>query len=412
MKKQLRKDILTNLQNKKIVIFGAGIMAHEFYEMYQDQLDFAFCVTNDSKEWGEKRFCQALDVKQYSQQQMKGKYYIVVCISLAFDSVASQLVCDDYTVFQDFVDYKVAEAVLERKKLAFFYGTCILRDTYYLLERVPAFTEEYVGVFTQTHAKKTILDIQRLYYGKELCDAYVYARKLMDVGEAYYMQKKDLPPDCIMIGVSNVTFHGYWPQALQNLEYNEHWLFDVMAPFDTYFWHLMYAREDVNITRLVQEGKSPQQVYQIVSAEDFYSEKEIRKHLRVCFKTLEMAERGLEVTVGDFIKDNYQKERLYQDFTHLRKSVLWEYAKRILDHLEVKEKDLAQIIAAAPEYVHRGSDTPIYPSVARALGLEWVDENTRYEVLTGKGVQLMTFQQYVLHYAEYMQKALEIEKGW
>lgn len=413
MKALLRQKILEQLQAKEIVLFGAGMMAHEFYEQYKDKLSFAFCVTNTSTEWGEKRFCGKLDIRQYRAQELKDRYYVVLGVYPAFDNIASQMECDGYAMFRDFVDYKVAEAVLENKKLAFFYGTCILRDVLHALERVPAFTKQYVSIFKQgdTQERDTIAEIRRLYYAKDICDAYIYANKLLHSSEAYNMQRTDLPEDCKMIGVSKVTFHGYWPQ-LHNKSYNDNWLFDVMAPFDNNFWHLMYSREDANITKLAEEGKTPEEIYKILSADDYYSAKDIKKHLRICFKTLQVAEKGIEVRVGDFVQRNYKEQKLYQDFTHPKKEVLWEYVRQVLEHLEIQEEHLADIIEAAPAYIHRSSDMPIYPSVAKHLGLSWINENTRYELITSKGVRLMTFKEYVLHYAAYTQAALKLREGW
>lgn len=413
MKAILRQKMLDRLQNKEIVLFGAGMMAHEFYEMYKEKLNFAFCVTNTSTEWGEKRFCGELDIRQYQAQDLKGRYYVVLGALIAFDSIASQMECDGYAMFEDFIDYKVAEAILEDKKLALFYGTCILRDVFFSLDNIPAFTDRYVSIFIQGNIKEkdTIAEIRRLYYAKDICDAYIYANKLLHPSEAYNMQRKSLPADCKMIGVSKATFPGYWPQ-LHNTGYNDNWLFEVAAPFDNKFWHLMYSREDANITRLVEEGKTPEEIYRIVSADDYYSEKELNKHLRICFKTLKLAEKGLEVKVGEFIKSQYKEELLWQDFTHPKKVLIWEYVKQVLEHLEIHEEELASIIEDAPEYVHRSSDMPIYPSVAKYLGLSWINADTRYEVMTCKGIRLMTFKEYVLHYAAYMQTVLKIRKGW
>lgn len=413
MKATLRRKMLEHLENRKIVLFGAGLKAHEFYEKYRDQLDIAFCVTNSSVEWGEKRFCGELDVRQYQARELKGRYYVVLSAYLAFEGIATQLVCDGYAVFEDFIDYRVAEAVLEDKKLAIFYGTCILRDVFHTLERVPAFMDQYVSIFTQadTKEKDTIAELYSVYYAKDVCDAYIYNNKLLHPEKSYNMQREDLPADCKMIGVSKATFQGYWPQ-LHNKGYSLNWMFDVMAPFDNKFWHLMYSREDANITKLSEEGKTPEEICEILSAEDYYSEKELKKHIRISFKTLQLAEKGLEVKGGDFIQRRYREERLYQDFTHPGKPVLWEYARQVMEHLGIHEAGIAEIIEAAPEYVHRSSDMPIYPSVAKHLGLSWIDEQTRYEVMTCKGVRLMTFKEYVTHYAAYIKAVLEIREGW
>lgn len=411
-KQRLRAGILGHLRNRELVLFGAGEVARGFYNRYKEELNFAFSVTNNSREWGEKRFCQELDIKPYSEQELKGRYYIVLCIYFGFDEVAVQLECDDYIMFDDFVDYKIAEAILEYKKIAFFYGNCVVRDIHQMVKWVPAFREQYSSTFIQSRKNETMFDIRRLYYGKKVCDAYIYGQKLINLSDPYNMQREDLPNDCKMIGVSTLTFHGYWPQQLQNVKYSDDWIFEVTAPFDNYFWHLMYAREDLNLKRLVEEGRTPEEICDIVSAEDFYSEKEVKKHLRMCFKSLEMVERGMDVRVSDFIKKNYQKERLYQDYIHLKKPVLWEYVKQVLQYLEVEEAELDEIIETSPEYVHQAGDIPIYPSVAKHLGLDWVKKDTVYEILTCKGVRFMTFREYVIHYSRYLQASLELQKGW
>ena len=125
-----------------------------------------------------------------------------------------------------------------------------------------------------------------------------------------------------------------------------------------------------------------------------------------------MAEKGVDVKVGDFIQSQYQQKQLYQDYTHPKKAVLWEYTKQILEHLDVYDEHLESIMKKSPEYIHRSSDMPIYPSVAKILDLPWIDENIRYEVITCKGMRLMTFKEYVLHYAEYTQAALNLREGW
>ena len=412
-KDQIKEMIFENLCTKRIVLFGAGILAKEFYNKYKDKLNFAFCVTNDIREWGDKKFCGELDIKQYSKQNIGSEYYVVLCNYFSFGEISIQLDSDDFIVFEEYVDSKIAESILDNKKLLFFYGSCILRDIYYYMKNIPAFMDKYTSVFLQVKPEETMFDVRRLYNGRKVCDVYVYARKLIDLSKPYNMQREDLPADCKMIGVSNVTFNGYWPQIVQDIEHHsEEWIFRLNERFDSHFWHLMYCRKDANITELVKKGKWPEEIYEIVSAEDFYEEKDIKKYLRICFKTLKMAERGLDVKIGDFIINNYKEELLYQDFTHPKKKIAWEYVKQILACLDVKEPKLKEIEQESPEYMHQASDIPVYPSVARILGMDWIKDETKYEVLTYRGVEFMTFRDYVIHYAQYIKQTLEIRRGW
>ena len=120
----------------------------------------------------------------------------------------------------------------------------------------------------------------------------------------------------------------------------------------------------------------------------------------------------MDIAVGDFIEDNYRSIRLYQNYIHSNKIVVWEYVRRLLNQIGVSTSEVAQLEKESPEHIHEGGDVPIYPSVAKCLNLEFIDKKTIYEVMTGKEIVYMTFGEYIEHYAEYTRKAMEIVHMW
>lgn len=73
---------------------------------------------------------------------------------------------------------------------------------------------------------------------------------------------------------------------------------------------------------------------------------------------------------------------------------------------------MSQIEEEAPDHIHLGGDVPIYPSVVKHLQLDFINDTTKYEIITGEGSVYMTFAEYIEHYAEYTKKAMEIMRIW
>lgn len=55
LNKHNRDDVVTNISNRKIVLFGAGCAAEEMLEMFEKHnISVAYCVDNNSDKWGRK----------------------------------------------------------------------------------------------------------------------------------------------------------------------------------------------------------------------------------------------------------------------------------------------------------------------------------------------------------------------
>lgn len=413
MKEKLRQAARDNLNNKKIVLFGVGIFGRLFYEEHKEKMNIVRCVSNVKEEWGEKAFLGKLDVSRFDINDIASDEYLIICGPVAFEQIEVQLTGYGLRMFYDFLDYRLVDALLEDKKVALFRGSCVLRDIYEAIRNIPSFHNQYEAIFAADNYTLFKYDKKIVYYIVQVCDLYIYSYRILRQDSVHIIGAEDLPEDCIRLSVSNISFNGFWPQSASELtEYNEYLLTPYTVKRHTNYYHMMYRDGDRNINELIEQGKDWEEIYQIISDEDFYSEKQIMRNLKVGFKSIEIAEKFADIKVLPYIREHYQDTLLFQDNMHMNKNVLWEYIKKIYEKLNLQDADFETHKMQAPEYVHHGGDQPIYPSVIKKLGLTWIDENHRYEMMTYYGVARMTFKEYVRHYVEYAQSAKEIMEMW
>lgn len=413
MKEQIKSLVKEKLSEKRIVLFGAGEIAEEFYQNYKDSLNISHCISNIRREWGEKTFLGVLDVKMFNKNEIGDKDYIVVCAPVGFNAIELQLRNEGFCVYENFVESQIASAILQNKKIALFYGRCVLRDIYKCLIQIPSFNEEYAPVWTRAARHQATVSNRILYYTKELCDLYVHTPKFIDHDSIYFLAPEELPEGCRSISVSNLVMFLYWPQINIKLdEYNACYLHPYNAKRDGDFYHSLYRHEDCNINRMIMEGKTTKEIVKCLSDEEYYSEKQVKKNKNFALKLIDIAEKNVDVTIADYLQENYQEIELYQNFSHPNKCVVWEYIRRLLSELGLPVDEVSKVEKEAPEHTHQGGDVPIYPSVAKHMGLKFINEGEKHEIMTGKGIVYMTFAEYVEHYAEYTKKAMDIFRMW
>lgn len=412
-KEEIKTLVRDRLSTRRIILFVSGESVEAFYQEHKDVWSISHCVSNIPGECGEGAFLGELDVRKYRREDLEENDYIVVCDSLAFQEIELQLAEEGLRMYDDFIESSIARVIWQNKKIALFYGQCILRDIYKCLVRVPAFEKEYASVFTQTMKDQLIVINRLLYHIKDVCDLYVYTPKILDRDSAYSLSPEQLPPECKIISVSNLTFSVYWPQINEdNAKYNPFYLHPYHADRDMVFYHTLYRREDCNINRMLLEGKTVREIVDCLSSDGFYSEKQVKKNARIAFKLIDAAEYGTDVNIMDDLQENYRRIMLYQNFAHPNKQVLWEYTRRLLKAIDTTADEVDLLEARSPMHIHEGGDVPIYPSVAKALGLEFADASTKYEIMTGNGLVPMTFREYTEHLAEYTQKTMEMIGMW
>ena len=240
-KEQIKSIIRDKMASKRIILFGAGVVAEEFYEEYKDELNISHCVSNMKSEWGEKALLGEIDVCKYRKEDITQNDYLIVCGPFAFRTIELQLYADGLKMYENFVESSIAKAVFSGKKIALFYGQCVLRDIYKCIVQVPAFTEEYSSVFTQTNKGQSVVINRLLYHMKDICDLYVYTPKVLDRDSVYSLGKNDFNDECKVISLSNIVVSLYWPEIeMDSSIYNEWYLHPYNSPRDLDFYHTLY----------------------------------------------------------------------------------------------------------------------------------------------------------------------------
>lgn len=412
-KQKIRELAKEKLNNKKIVLFGAGPEAQRFFDEYSERLNIVRVVSNVRSEWGEKCFKDVLDVGAFSIEDVQDDEYIVVCARYAFDLIESQLVNLGLEMFSDFIESRIVTTFLENKKLALFRGSCILRDIFNEIKDDKEFGSIYDSIYSMDNYTAHKFDKKIVYYAAQICDLYLYSYRMLQQDKVHIIGKDELPDDCIMISVSNISFGGFWPQTgVEMTDYND----NMLIPYDVYrtdfYYHMTYTDNDRNINKLMEEGKNWEQIYEILSDENYYSEKEVKKAFRIGMKSLELAGKAADIEIGDFIQENYKSLRLFQDTIHINKYIIAEYKKKIYERLGIPYLSYEEYKRKGHEYVHHGGDRPIYPSVYKRLELEWVDDSFEYEIMTYYGVVKMNFKEYIKHYVEYTLATQYARKLW
>ena len=413
MKKKLRKVASDNLKNRKIVLFGVGPYGRRFYKEQKDRLNIVRCVSNVKEEWGDKAFLGELSVSKFDIEDIAPDEYIIICGPVAFEQIEMQLTGHGLRMFYDFLDYRLADAMIENKKVALFRGSCVLRDIYETIRKIPSFSEVYEAIFAADNYTLFKYDKKIVYYITQVCDLYIYSYRILRQDSVHIIGQDELPKDCLRLSVSNISFNGFWPQSASELtEYNEYLLTPYTVKRHMNYYHMMYRDRDNNINELIEQGKDWQEIYQIISDDDYYSEKQVMRNLKVGFKSIEIAEKFADIQVLPYIREHYKDTVLFQDNMHMNKNVLWEYVRKIYARLNLQDERFEEFKKDAPEYVHHGGAQPIYPSVIKKLGLTWIEDEYQYEIMTYYGVVRMTFKEYVRHYVEYVHSAQEIMEMW
>lgn len=411
-KEQIKEISKENLLNKNIILFGVGDAAEKFYQQNKQRLNIVHCVSNLKKDWGKHIFLDELDVKEFSKEDIGANDYLVICGEDIFHQVEMQLIDYGFCMYEHYIESTIANCFLENKMIALFRGSCILRDIYECIATSRIFAEQYASIFTMDNTATSKFDNNTLYYISQICDVYIYSYRMLRRDEIYLLNN-ELPDGCKVISVSNISFPGYWPQADSEIRNtNKYLIHPYNSKRDLVFYHVMYRLEDVNINRLVDEGKDFEEIYSLISSEDYYDEKTVKRNLKVAFKSVQIAEQFADIKVMDFIKENYGKRKVFQNFAHMHKCVVWAYIRKLYEKLQLPIDECDELEALSPNYIHHGGDIPIYPSVAKALELSWYDEDMEYEIMTYHGVEKMTFKEYVRQYVEYIKRAKRIMETW
>lgn len=269
-----------------------------------------------------------------------------------------------------------------------FIGTCQLKAISDILSKCSDFTSEYEickVILVHSTSKEDINN----FFTNELKDVdLVICQPVSPKYRKGLVSTKRLleykPKSCQTILVPYLYFDGYFPSIIylkdsQNKKVYKNGLIyhdknvikhllnkiDVKKSkgVDTYL--NLTHKEEVHVKRITN----------ILNDKYYYGKNQTQRIINETVKILEYRElspydykRPVDIIMSDYIKNNYNKTRLFFTMNHPTNDTLIELSKRILSHLEINS-DL-DFLHNLPEYL---DDVifPIYPSLIHNLNLEF-----------------------------------------
>ena len=204
---------------------------------------------------------------------------------------------------------------------------------------------------------------------------------------------KFLSPNCIKICIPNFWFSGFWPSYIKNPVIRRNSKYSI-SPSG------LFPYGDSEIINLLQKGLSTKEIISTLAAPDFYNINYLNDVIQKNISSMSEREELFDVQFkcADFIRNNYQKEKICHSINHPTKKYFEWLTENILSHLGLKP--LSESINYQPfEYGH--IHVPIFPSIIKQLDLRYLSpdpDKKQYRFYN----ELISFNDYVEKYISHI----------
>lgn len=338
-------DGLGEMDTKKIIVFGAGMMGEKF--VYQHHNEIAIHCFWDNNKTGE---CLGFPVRK---PEFHKNCFIIVAAA-AYLEMRRQLIHMGYQEFEDFIPSQ-----LYKKKMAVAYGNCHIGIIKRYLECSREFTLEYD--FYPFPLIQEIKDMDIEYQDiLQYCDLFLHqsVRKDNVYGENYSSGKmlQYVGKSCRIISVPNL--YGMPKYLFPQIDRGHDWYKGSFRPFQI----------DSNVVLWLRNGKSREDIMNDIYVRGGVYEKTEILNMWDNFKVkLQEREQEWDIKISDYILKNYKREKLFCDLNHITGRLAKEIASRILEYMGYK-KDISVDLLGMDS-----REIPVYKDVKDALGLEFED---------------------------------------
>lgn len=414
MKKEaqvIKELVIRKAESSRLILWGYGERVKKFYMENRERYRICGCVTEQRHHPEYLDDEKTMPIIKWEDYKSGPEDYVILFGS-PYVHIENQISASGLRIFEEFVDANILEALTTNKKLAIIAGSCQVAILYDFLNVVPSFTDEYLCFRLLTHWWKSRYSLKSLSYLKNLCDLYICMKHEED--DIKFFSSDELPGDCKIITIPYALSRIYWPQLKTGWKdnLNEYFIKDKSIP-----GHGPFEYGDRNINRMLQEGKSLEEIEYNLNSDDFYSEEKVHMHVDMALRALELVEDGCDVKVSQFVRDHYLEKMLYWDFAHPENSVIWQVVLQILDILgidpgEQVRNNILNNEIPVPTYYDHCTEIPVYPSVAKRLGLKWWKEDMKYNVTFYNGVKKLTFNEYIRAYYSVCSHFKAIKENW
>jgi Polysaccharide biosynthesis enzyme WcbI len=247
--------------------------------------------------------------------------------------------------------------------------------------------------------------VKMLFENSEFSSAYDFLR----FRGVHLLTDKDIPE--VVAKVEQADLFIYQPvSAIETrpIEFTSAFLLKKLKPtaqaismpsiyFDGYFPHLKPLRGYISVLDGLHDyilayscaiGLSAEQTLELINKEDFYSQKLSVALAEQSLMELKRREEefAIDITISEFIEQNYQKMRLFNQFNHPKRMVFKYLADCILSRCNMSSPFVSEI--GEPPMVD--IEPPIYRSTYKNLDLQFSEDFDTYRPVSQVGLTQQT----------------------
>ena len=405
-------DMVEQIYDKNIVIFGTGEVAKEFYYRNKDKINIRYFTSNWDQE---AEFCGLERVEPIDLKSIRD-VYIIVCASKIGTCVIENQLSLQFSYITQFSDHEIFEQMLlGKRRLLLVTGLCHQQLLFEGLKCVRDIEQEYILTFYWYGDIKNNVLLKKKVFELSKYAEFAIALKT-GINECYdYIssipKKIIFPNSCLQAIYPQIV----WGQGIGNTYLENPILRKKLRKRVEDVRVFRYT--DRNVVKLIQQGFSDEQVVKEISRKDFYASDTLSYEYDKMIHYNRNADLGADIAFTDYIIENYAKHKLFLDGEHFSNQLAWKIvldtAKLIDKNINIPEQEKIDLIHtltqkdAVWEY-----ECPVYPSVREFFGLEWVNENTKYKFVNLYRTRELGFEDFMMQYTEYIRCALDLIKCW
>ncbi len=352
-------------------------------------------------------------------------------IIIAIDNwskVAQILVRIGYKIFKDFLPYTYVESsisLLDMRFLSFLaserekewwihkfangrkicatYGLCHMNIYKRILSTIKAFNSKYIildlpFINNITAENYYVLREDCVWKVSDLIVCGIFDRNVRQTMTGTCPELSEIQrlvkDSCRIVRITGAAFKGYFPQHSENRSTKI--MQDGKSVQEYFGWG------DKNINRMYAEGKSIDEIKQLVLSDSYYDEEKSKKYFENELNILKRTESNCDVKIADYIEILAQEEVTHYSFTHPIPKVMLELTKRLLDIIGIEDN----IDAFREEAFLKldANEEIVYPSILKAYNLK-NSVNSERMVKPGQVLfdgRKLTVEEYVEKYIQYV----------
>jgi hypothetical protein len=384
-----------NSDMKKIVIYGAGFEAERFITYSQGAYEPEYYIDRNAN-----RTFHGKKVYTYEEKknELNNKKILVAANEHSYKEISILLENEGFVEFEDFLSIHYLG-----KQLVILYGNCHMMILKQYFEQQVEFVKKYFVRLYYVGNKEipSENDIKHcsIFIGQDIAEI----NEMNVQGVGFVIDK--LPQNCLHIVIPNLYgYKFFWPQVKERFDNidNLHIGNDRIPENDlsNLSWcsrgpvRWMIGWRDSYIEKCLEDGMSIDDIIFNCEYKDVFKEKEIKKCFYDSLNKLKLREQECDITISDYIEQNYQKEELFYDPGHPTNTLLKEIARILLEKIGIKEIEFLD-----NSYRLDSMEIFIYGCVKKALELQYDKKFMKnYERRGTLGGYPITVEEYIKQY--------------